>query len=251
MFPLYYKDYGSGSPALLLLHGLGVNGAAWDAVVKGLADWPGRIIVPDFRGHGRSPHTRHYSLAHHAADIAELVEPGENIHVVGHSMGGAVGLILGSGMFGVTVAKLTTFGTKTNFTDDELARIAKVVNAPARWFDTRDAAVERFLLVAGLTGLAAADSPVVNAGLVEEGGRWRLAADNAASRVAGPPDLVDLVKLCRAPFRLGCGSNDPAVTIDALRVYDPEVVVFDGCAHSAHVEAPDQVIALIRERHFG
>ena len=148
---LYAEIFGSGSPVLLLLHGLGVNGAVWRPFVRAL-NWPGRVIVPDLRGHGRSQHATHYSLGHHAADVSQLVPPVELVHVVGHSMGGAIGLVLASSVFGVAVTRVTAFGTKSNWTQEELAKVAKVATAPVRWFDDRDSAVERSLLVSGLHG---------------------------------------------------------------------------------------------------
>jgi pimeloyl-ACP methyl ester carboxylesterase len=45
-----------------------------------------------------------YSFGQHAADVAALLRPGEPVVVVGHSMGGVVGLALASGWFGVDVA---------------------------------------------------------------------------------------------------------------------------------------------------
>jgi pimeloyl-ACP methyl ester carboxylesterase len=153
-------------------------------------------------------------------------------------------------MFGATVTRLTTFGTKDTFTADELGKLAKLAEAPVRWFDTREAAAERFLLVAGLVGLVDPGAPVVKAGITQDGERWRLTADNATVRVAGPP-LADMVAMCRAPMRLGRGSKDPAVTRDALRAFDPEMIEYDGCGHNPHVEAPAQVAAVVRELHLG
>lgn len=245
---LFSETTGARDPTLVLLHGLGVNGAVWQPFLKEL-DWPGRIVMPDLRGHGRSAHTRNYSFAHHAVDIADLFNPDEVVHVVGHSMGGAVGLVLASGMFGISVARLTAFGIKPSFSAEELSKIAKLAEAPVRWFETRAAAAERFLLVAGLTGLTDAQSPVVQAGLCEEGGRWRLAADNAAGRVAGPP-LSDMVAMCRAPLRLGRGDRDPMVTLPELLAFDAQAVEFAGCGHSPHVEAPGAVAALVRKLHL-
>ena len=246
---LFVETIGTGDPTLILLHGLGVNGAVWHPFVEALR-WPGRVIIPDLRGHGRSAHTRNYSLAHHAVDVADLLMPGEAVHVVGHSMGGAVGLVLASGLFGVSVARLTAFGAKKGFSDDEMAKLAKVAESPVRRFDTREAAAERFLLVAGLNGIADANSPVVEAGIREEGGHWRLCADSATVRVAGPP-LDDRVAMCRAPRRLGRGSNDPAVALADLLTFDRDAVEFDGCGHNPHVQAPEAVASLVRGLHLG
>ncbi|MGC1305417.1 MAG: alpha/beta fold hydrolase, partial [Caulobacteraceae bacterium] len=58
----------NAEPTVLLLHGLGVNGAAWDAVRAALPSGL-HAVVPDFAGHGRSPRETSYSLGRHAADV--------------------------------------------------------------------------------------------------------------------------------------------------------------------------------------
>jgi pimeloyl-ACP methyl ester carboxylesterase len=74
---LHVRVVGAGSPVLVLLHGLGVNGAAWDPFLAHLSGWPGCIVIPDLRGNGRSLYAGTYSIAAHAADVAALVEDGE------------------------------------------------------------------------------------------------------------------------------------------------------------------------------
>ena len=59
---LYLRSGGTGETTYLLLHGLGATGEVWD----GLADLiernkAGRWLVPDFRGHGRSPWEKPYT----------------------------------------------------------------------------------------------------------------------------------------------------------------------------------------------
>jgi len=245
---LFAETIGAGDPTLILLHGLGSNGAVFAPLLRRLA-WPGRIIVPDLRGHGRSPHATHYSLAHHAADIVDLLEPDALVHVAGHSMGGAIALVLASGFCGITVNRVTAFGVKLNWSADDLARSRALAEAPVRWFDTREAAAERFVRIAGLSGQVEFSDPVVAAGLVEHNGRFRLAFDNATARVVGPT-VVDMIAATPVPLRLFCGSNDPMVSIEELREHDPQAFAIDGCGHNPHVEAPEKVAAIVQELHL-
>ncbi len=61
---LWVEAGGSGAPVLLLCHGMSGTGAAWDGMRPHLeADWPGRWIIPDLRGHGRSDHAPGYGIA--------------------------------------------------------------------------------------------------------------------------------------------------------------------------------------------
>jgi pimeloyl-ACP methyl ester carboxylesterase len=246
---LFNEIIGDGEPTLLLLHGVGANGAVFRPLVKAL-DWPGRIIVPDLRGHGRSPHARHYGMAHHAADVADLLEPHARVDVVGYSMGGAVALVLANGLYGVTVNRVTAFGLKIRWSEDELAKGEAFATSPVRWFDTRDAAADRFIRIAGLSGRVAPDDPAVEAGIRHEGGRWRLAADNATVRAAGT-SVADMVTSAHVPIRLFCGASDPMVTAAELQAFDREAIALEGCGHNAHVDDPSAVAALIRKWHIG
>jgi pimeloyl-ACP methyl ester carboxylesterase len=241
---LWVEQGGSGEPALLLLHGLGATGEVWAGMLGLLAGrWSGRWVVPDLRGHGRSSHAAAYSFGQHAADLATLFGPGERVVVVGHSMGGVVGLALASGWFGVPVAAVVGLGIKVSWTGAELARAAELASRPPRWFDGRDEAATRFLRVAGLDGLVPRDGELAASGLVSEGGRWRLAADPATMAV-GAPDMAGLLAAARAPARLACGETDGLVTVEELRRHDPGAVELAGLGHNAHVEDPGRVLRL-------
>ncbi|MGZ0244520.1 MAG: alpha/beta fold hydrolase, partial [Alphaproteobacteria bacterium] len=66
-------------PTLLLMHGLSGTGEIWGGVRDILADrWPGRWIIPDMRGHGRSDHSAAYGIGSHAADMAALLQGADN-----------------------------------------------------------------------------------------------------------------------------------------------------------------------------
>jgi pimeloyl-ACP methyl ester carboxylesterase len=245
---LHVEAYGAGPPTLLLLHGLSANGAVWDALLERLRPrFAGRILAPDLRGHGRSPHAAHYGYGQHAADVAELLAPGEAVHVVGHSMGGAIGLVLASGWYGVDVRGVLSFGMKVAWQPEELAKLTALARSPVRWLDTRAEAAERFLRVSGLDRLLAPDARAVAAGLVAEGARWRLAADPATASAAGPP-IERIVAAARARVVLACGSEDRLVRIDELRRLAPDAIELAGAGHNLHVEDPDALVGLIEQR---
>lgn len=54
------------------------------------------VIAPDLRGHGDSAHTDSYGFADYASDVEELMTGKGPYTLVGHSMGGYVGLELAS-----------------------------------------------------------------------------------------------------------------------------------------------------------
>jgi aminoacrylate hydrolase len=89
---IFYEEQGQG-PALMLVPGLGGQGAFWAPQVRDLSrDF--RVIVHDHRGAGRSTHSRiRYSVDQMAADTIALMDRLgiERAHYVGHSTGGAMG----------------------------------------------------------------------------------------------------------------------------------------------------------------
>jgi len=88
----YHAAGDPADPAILLLHGLGVDHRMWDAQIKPFRQAGYFVIVPDLRGHGQSQRPEHFSVEDCAADMADLLT-GLHIecaYVAGVSMGGLV-----------------------------------------------------------------------------------------------------------------------------------------------------------------
>jgi pimeloyl-ACP methyl ester carboxylesterase len=235
---------GTDGSTLLLLHGLAGTRRVWDPVIEALGErWPGPIVASDLPGHGEATHDPPYSFGGMAAAVARSC--GDEVSVVlGHSLGGVVGLALGSGWFGCRVGTVVAVSIKVAWTDEELAGAAAIAAKPPAWFDTRDEAVSRYLRVAGLTGLVDRSGPVAAAGVVEEGGRFRLAHDPATAAV-GAPDMEGLLAACRADVVLGGGTDDQYVSPGQLLGLDPSAIVLDGIGHNPHLENPALVADLV------
>lgn len=237
---------GSGEPLLLLLHGLGATGDIWDAWRPLLARrWPGRWIAPDLPGHGGSAPLPGYTFDGLAAAVAAIAPPSARTVVLGHSLGGVVGLALASGRFPVHVQAVIGLGIKTAWTAEELDRAQAVARRPLAWFASRDEAAARYLRVSGLAGLLPADDPAVDAGLSEQDGQWRLAMDPAAFAV-GAPDMAELLSQSQAPVTLARGEHDPMNTDEELAQLGVEAVTLPGLGHNAHVQSPELSIGLLR-----
>ena len=85
---LNYKDYGSGSP-LVILHGLFGSLDNWFSLAKSFADQH-HVYLVDQRNHGQSPHTDSHTYGDMANDLWEFFQTHEltNAILIGHSMGG-------------------------------------------------------------------------------------------------------------------------------------------------------------------
>jgi pimeloyl-ACP methyl ester carboxylesterase len=236
---------GDGAPLLLLLHGLGATAdvwAGWRPLLS--AQWRGRWVAPDLPGHGGSAPLTRYSVGSLATAVADLVGAADRTVVLGHSLGGAVGLALGSGWFGAPVETVVGLGIKVAWTAGELDRARALADRPVQDFPTRTEAAARHLRVSGLAGLLAPDSAAVAAGLRERNGGWRLALDPAAFGV-GAPDMPGLLAACRARVVLARGEADPMVSTDQLTALQPAAVTLPGLGHNAHVEDPAAVLRLL------
>jgi pimeloyl-ACP methyl ester carboxylesterase len=249
---LYFTQSGVGSPVLVLLHGQGANGDVWDGLKPFIAQhWPGRSIVPDLRGHGRSFHAAPYAVGTYAADITALIAPDEEAVVVGHSLGGAVALCLASQWFGVRVRAVVAFGVKVHWTEEELARRRQLAAAPVRWFERREDAIERYLKVSGQFGLIDVASPAAASGVAADRGRYRLAADPLINSGRQQPDIAAIYRAAAAPVTLAVGSHDPMLSVADARRLAPDAAILEGLGHNAHIERPAAIWDLIESHVAG
>ncbi|MEV4812862.1 alpha/beta fold hydrolase [Micromonospora avicenniae] len=235
----------AGRPTLLLLHGMGATSEVWLPWAPLLRHrWEGRWLAPDLPGHGTSPPLPAYSFTTLAEQVAATLASGDRLVVLGHSLGGVVGLTLAARGAGLPVAAVVGLGIKAVWSGAELAKTRELAARPVAWYPTRDEAAQRYLRVSGLAGLVAADDPRVTAGLREVDGRWRLAMDPGAFAV-GEPDLAALVAATEVPVLLARGEHDPLVTDGQLQRYGVPVATLSGLGHNAHVEDPEAVLALV------
>lgn len=89
---LYCTETGSGAP-VILLHGLFGNSGNLRAIARALAG-NFRVLTPDLRNHGRSPHSDIMDYPALAADIIALLDKHaiQTAAIIGHSLGGKVAM---------------------------------------------------------------------------------------------------------------------------------------------------------------
>ena len=242
---LRVHEGGSGEPVLLLLHGLGATGDVWEGWRPLLAQrWPGRWLAPDLPGHGGSRPLPGYTFESLAAAVAGIVPVGARTVVLGHSLGGVVGLALANDAFTVPVQAVIGLGIKVAWTAEELERAQAAAHRPPTWFTSREEAAARYLRISGLAGMLAAADPAVDAGLAEQHGQWRLAMDPGAFAV-GAPHMTHLLARSQAPVTLARGEHDAMNTGEQLARLGVPVVTLRGLGHNAHVENPQLAITVL------
>lgn len=240
---LNYREAGDGRPALILIHGWGSRLDHWQAVATPLSRQY-RVLRPDLRGHGRSEAPADgYSMRQFADDTATLARSRRirNAVVVGHSMGSTVALEMArrhprlvSGVVMVD-GSLERYTTARDLEGSELWRALAerpydeaMIAFYANFFpDPRDAALaERVITEAAQTPEHAALAS------------WR------ATLIA---DVPAIAKQVRQPVLYVDGGHSlrPATAVRAIlpRAAYAQAAL---CGHFVQLEAPDQLVAMIR-----
>jgi pimeloyl-ACP methyl ester carboxylesterase len=241
---LRYLVAGSGEP-VMLVHGLGGAAANWLALAPLLL--PGRrVIVPELPGHGGSePLPAAPSLNAYADRLALLLD--EPTAVVGHSLGGAIGLRLAI-RHPDHVRALVLAGSAGISSGSRRARYSLTITgllkpgkriAPHRRRVGRSALLKT--IVFGRWG--AADPPALSAELTE-------------AYLAGPARHTDTVSAARALMR-----DDPRPDLERVRcptlllwgARDHQLPIGDAFEYARRLRAPLRTIAdcghlLIAER---
>jgi pimeloyl-ACP methyl ester carboxylesterase/acyl carrier protein len=253
-----------GQP-VLCLHGLMDHGASWEQVAAPLARRGLRVFAPDLRGHGRSDHAR--SGAYHLFDllgdvdalIGSLAE--RPVMLVGHSLGAALAALIAVSR-PQRLAGLVLIEPPPLLTPDgagSLERLGEHLDALAETprhaaFADVHAAAERLRVVLPRLGQAQAlrmaerlTEPAAGgvqwrwdprlrglAGLIYDGGFASGRFDDALGRLAVPALLIYGDGLDSTADRAPASLSLPGLR--RVRLHG---------GHALHVDAPDDVAALI------
>jgi pimeloyl-ACP methyl ester carboxylesterase len=93
--PLFLHQWGGGSTACMLIHGLGDGAYVWWALVRNLPAGY-RAYAVDLRGHGYSPRSvdGRYPVLQYVTDVVETLDALalDRVVLVGHSLGGEIAM---------------------------------------------------------------------------------------------------------------------------------------------------------------
>ncbi len=119
---LYYEDYGTGKP-FVLVHGGGMSHEMWEQQVYELADHY-RVVAFDMRGHGASDKPGHgHTFDRLVLDLEALVKhlQLEDLNLVCHGIGGYVGILYAL-KHPRSVARLVLVSSGARFVGDDAER---------------------------------------------------------------------------------------------------------------------------------
>lgn len=90
---LFYREEGTGNP-LIILHGLWGASENWLPIAHQLKKHF-RVIIPDMRNHGQSPHHSQHDYPTLCDDLQELIQQFglTKPYLIGHSMGGKTAML--------------------------------------------------------------------------------------------------------------------------------------------------------------
>jgi pimeloyl-ACP methyl ester carboxylesterase len=252
---LYFQDYPgpSGSPPLVLLHGLFGSSANWRGIAKRMSD-SRRVLAVDMRNHGRSFNDEQMTYPAMAGDILDTLKAQGigRADLLGHSMGGKAAMVVA-----------LEHPEKVN-------RLIVVDIAPVIYTHTHLPLIEAMMRidVAGLKSRSEADEELE--GSIEdratrqfllqslektgEGYRWRLnleALKRAMDDLVGFPDAAGSVFDGPTLFLYGAGSDYvQAEHRPRIERYfrNAEYEAIDNAGHWVHADQPGALVQSVR--HF-
>lgn len=247
----------SGAAPILLIHGWGGTGGYWEQTAQALSATT-RVIVPDLPGTGRSQPVPQARNMHQQVDaLVFLLEQlqVDRMQIVGHSMGGAMALLLADRLPAqverVVLTSLCFFLTETQEQIYKAAMFLFKLSLPfrAKWmvnvpFASQMMATRYFYRIPK-------DEAVLRQGLLDY-----LELD-AATAVACADDATDSAipeagaRLQAPALLIACRQDQvmPIENVDYTLSVIPNCDVrwIDQCGHLPMVEKPQEYLAILQE----
>lgn len=245
---LEFRELGAGDP-LVILHGLFGSGANWQSIAKRLGAHF-RVLLPDMRNHGGSPHVDTMSYLDMAGDLGRFLEDHHlrPAHILGHSMGGKAAMTFALRHPALVQSLIVADIAPVSYSHDydwvlkplqsmDLSTLRDRRDADERLArDIRDMALRGFLLQ----------------NLRQQDGRWSWRINlpvlhQYIDQILGFPDLSaeDAHFRGRALFLYGANSDYVAESMvaDILRLFpNAHMHAIDGAGHWLHAERPAEFI---------
>ena len=244
---IHYEYGGSGSPALVFIHGWNCDRSYWSAQLPVFATTH-QVVAIDLAGHGESGINREdWSMANFGADVAAVADALqlEDIILVGHSMGGPVALEaarLLKGRVKMIIGADTLSDVSLRYPDEQLAAMLAAMEADfpgtveglvrsSFFLPTSDPA-----LIDQIASDMSAAPPAAGIGAFEDFARWY--NEHVEQTVAG----ID------APIRLINSDYRPTNTLAGQALTASfEATLMSGVGHFVMQEDPTQFNTIMAE----
>lgn len=259
---LFYREFGDGIP-LIILHGLYGSSDNWVSIARLLSD-QFRVIIPDLRNHGASPHNPLHSYKAMSEDLDELVSDLKlnKFFLAGHSMGGKTAMWYASmwpdKLSGLMIIDISPF--KTDSKNNPLADFHRMVlrtinNFPINNIKTREEA--ELLLSESINSERIRNFLLKNLSRGENKRfRWKLNAVNLEMNIKNILDGFDRHdgsgnSISGFPvvfIRAGNSDYIPESDFKDISVLFPaaDILTVEGTSHWIHAEKPGVIIDQIR-----
>jgi len=260
---LFFREFGNGYP-LVILHGLYGSSDNWTGIARELSD-TFRVIVPDMRNHGQSPHHPEHSYDEMSNDLLELTHKlgVDRFILAGHSMGGKAAVWFSkrwperiSGLIVVDISpfKAEIIGNPSYKFHREILRA--MINAKPETLETRD---EAWSIFDGIV-----ESPRIRKFLLKNITRsgkglfmWKLNPEylesNLVNILDGLNKSTDTARpLTGFPVKFLKAENSDYISEEEIpliyKVFPAaEIETVNGTSHWLHDEKPEVFIGSVRE----
>jgi pimeloyl-ACP methyl ester carboxylesterase len=246
----------AGQPPLLLIHGWGGSGRYWQATVERIGG-ERRVVVPDLPGVGRSlPVRRARDISDQVAAIEQLIDhlAIDRLHIIGHSMGAAVAILLADRRPAL-VQRLLLTAVSFPRSDAERAAFLAIMGVAgvAMYFRAAWMADVRWLVQQSARRFfyqVPDDDALLRAGFLDY---LRMDRDTAiaTARSAVGSEIVAAARRLQMPVLLVAGRQDQAMPTDNVEltgaaIPNCEVRWIERCGHLPMVERADEYAAIAR-----
>jgi 3-oxoadipate enol-lactonase len=246
---LRYWDEGEGPP-MVLIHGVGADGASWDQIAAPLAgDF--RVLRLDLRGHGGSGHIEGaLTLDDFVRDVVDVLDVCaiQAAHVVGFSLGGMIAQSFALQHPG-RLHRLVLLSAVAGRTAEERERVQGRL------------AILREQGIGAITGAAQdrwftpgflAENPELVRRRMQQLRENHAPSYAAAYTVFSTSDLGDQLHGIRAPTLVATGEHDIGSSTRMARFMHEQIPgshlhILPDLRHSILVEAPELVTKLVRD----
>lgn len=252
---VHYRVGGEGPP-VILVHGWLESSWCWSRIVERLLPHY-QVYTPDLVGFGQSTPpagTTPFDIRSNAAVIEAILRKriGEPVHLVGHSMGGMISLLLAAEK--PELVRSLTLASAPIDGPNAVARVLQLVGLPI----IRDSTF-RLLKNRGIARLLSNffvyRTPVPDRMIEDAQGASHAAIWGSAQSIL-ENNLEPILRKVRAPSLVLFGDKDRVIDLSqgalaADRIRDVEFHIFRNCGHCPNIEEPwkvsEALLAFFRE----